>query len=296
MTAAQDEGDASRWVGLLCLVITSAGWGINWTAMKVLLREWPPLFARGIAGLAAALILACVGLCLRERFTVARSSWARLVACGLLNVFAWMGFATLCLRWLTASEGAMLVYTMPVWAALLAWPIAGRRPDVRTVSGLVLCIAGIGLLFGVSGVALGPDKFPGVAFALLAAVLFALATVALRPPPLGPFAQVSWQLAIGCLPMLAFGVLFEHPPWLQLTATGVGIMVYMTLVPMGICYLTWFAAVRRLPPATASMATLLTPAIGVISAAVVLGEPLGLRQGLALLLVIGGVALALKKT
>ena len=294
MTAAQDERDTSRWVGLLCLVITSTGWGINWTAMKVLLREWPPLFARGVAGIAAALILACVGVCLRERFAVERSSWGRLVACALLNVFAWMGFATLCLRWLTASEGAMLVYTMPVWAALLAWPIAGRRPDVRTVGGLVLCIAGIALLFGVTGVAFGPDKFPGVIFALLAAVLVALATVALRPPPLGPFAQVSWQLAIGCLPMLAFGALFEHP-WLQLSATGVGIMIYMTLVPMGICYLTWFAAVRRLPPATASMATLLTPAIGVISAAAVLGEPLGLRQGVALLLVIGGVALALRK-
>jgi drug/metabolite transporter (DMT)-like permease len=68
----------------------------------------------------------------------------------------------------------------------------------------------------------------------------------------------------------------------------------MTIVPMGVCYLTWFAAVRRLPPATASMATLLTPAIGVATAALVLAEPLGLQQGVALFLVIGDVALALK--
>jgi drug/metabolite transporter (DMT)-like permease len=204
------------------------------------------------------------------------------------------GLATLCLRWLAASEGAMLVYTMPVWAALLAWPILGRRPDLRTVSGLVACLAGITMLFGTHGIALGMAQLPGVVFALLAAILFALGTVTLRPIPLGPFAQVSWQLAMGCIPMLALGILFEHPQWRSLSVAGASIMVYMTIVPMGVCYLTWFAAVRRLPPATASMATLLTPAIGVATAALVLGEPLGLQQGVALFLVIGGVALALK--
>jgi drug/metabolite transporter (DMT)-like permease len=285
---------ASRWIGLLCLLVTSAGWGINWTAMKVLLREWPPLFARGVAGIAAALILVIVGVVLHESFRVPRPLWPRLVASGLLNVFAWMGFATLCLRWLTASEGAMLVYTMPAWATLLAWPILGRRPSLRAVAGLVLCIAGIAMLFGASGVAFDVAKLPGVIFALLSAVLFALGTVALRRLPLDPFAQVAWQLVIGCLPMLVFGMLFEEPRWSALTPTGAWIIAYMTVIPMGVCYLTWFAAVRLLPPTTASMATLLTPAIGVVSAALVLGEPLGIRQLLALLLVVGGVALALR--
>jgi drug/metabolite transporter (DMT)-like permease len=106
----------SRRLGLLCLLVTSAGWGINWTAMKFLLREWPPLFARGLAGVAAAPILAVIAVALRERLTVPYRLWRRLVAGALLNVFGWMGFATLCLRWLSAGEGVMLVYTMPVWA------------------------------------------------------------------------------------------------------------------------------------------------------------------------------------
>ena len=49
----------------------------------------------------------------------------------------------------------------------------------------------------------------------------------------------------------------------------------------GPCYLTWFAALRRLPPATASVATLLTPIIGVAAAALALGEPLGVRDAAA---------------
>ena len=49
-----------RAVGLLRLVVTSTGRGVNWPAMKLLLREWPPLFARGVAGIAAAAILMLV--------------------------------------------------------------------------------------------------------------------------------------------------------------------------------------------------------------------------------------------
>jgi drug/metabolite transporter (DMT)-like permease len=69
----------------------------------------------------------------------------------------------------------------------------------------------------------------------------------------------------------------------------------MTLVPMGLCYLTWFETLRRLPPSSASTGMLLVPLIGVTSAALILGEPLGIREVVAMVLVLGGVTLALQK-
>jgi hypothetical protein len=39
-----------RSIGILCLLVSSVGWGLKWSAMKFLLREWRPLFARGSAG------------------------------------------------------------------------------------------------------------------------------------------------------------------------------------------------------------------------------------------------------
>jgi len=217
------------------------------------------------------------------------------VLAAFINVFVWMGFSTLAIRWLAAGQGALLVYTMPVWATLLAWPLQGRRPTPRAVAGLLLCIVGVVVLFGGHGLALGADRLPGVLFALGAAVLFAFGTVALKPLPLPPFAALAWQLLIGCMPMLAFGLLVEQPDFGALSGTGWMLMAYMTAVPMGVCYLTWFAALRRLPPATASVATLLTPVVGVTAAALALGEPLGLRQLLAMGLTVGGVALVLAR-
>ena len=280
-------------LGLIGLVVTSAGWGLNWPGMKLLLREWPPLFARGAAGLAAAAILALLAWRVGERLAFPRALLPQLALASFVNVFAWMGFTTLSLRWLTAGQGALLVYTMPIWAMLLAWPVLGRRPSARHVAGLALSIAGIVTLFG-GDTALGIERLPGVACALGAAFLFALGTIVLKPLPLPAFAAVAWQLVLGCAPMIVLGLLFEHPDFGALTALGAGLMAYMTIVPMGVCYLTWFAALRRLRPETASMVTLLTPVIGVSTAALFLGEPFGARQVAAVALTIAGLALVIR--
>jgi drug/metabolite transporter (DMT)-like permease len=286
----------SRSIGLLCLVVTSVGWGANWPAMKFLLRELPPLFARGAAGVIAALVIAIIAAILGERLTVPRDLAGRLVIAAFFNVFAWMGFSTLSMQWLSAGQGALLVYTMPIWATLLAWPILGRRPTSRSVAGLALCIAGVSLLFGGHDLALGADKIPGVLLALSAAVLFALGTIVVGRLALPPFTSLAWQLAIACVPMVIFGLLFEKPDLSAVTPLGWTLMAYMTIAPMGICYMTWFAALRRLPPATASVATLLTPVVGVTASAFFLGEPFGTRELLAMGLTIGGVALVLRKS
>lgn len=95
--------------------------------------------------------------------------------------------------------------------------------------------------------------------------------------------------------MLLFGLIVEQPDLAKLSSTGATVLTYMTLGPMGVCYLTWFAALQRLPASTAALGTLTVPVIGVIAATLVLGEPLGARQIIAAALTLGGVALAIKR-
>jgi flagellin-like protein len=112
--------------GLFFLASTAIGWGLNWPAMKIILRDWPPLFARGISGLVATLILFAIAAANRERLSVQRKAWAPLLFASFTNVFAWMGFTTISMTTLSISESALLVYTMPIWATLLAWPFSVR--------------------------------------------------------------------------------------------------------------------------------------------------------------------------
>lgn len=285
----------SRWIGIACLAVTAAGWGMNWPMLKLVLREWPPLFSRGLAGLTAALLLASVAHLRGEGLRIPRTAIVPLLIGAFTNVFAWMGFPSIAMQWLSVSEGALLCYTMPIWVTLLSWPMLGTRPTPRGISALALGVAGLVVLLGGDDLGADSAKLLGVVLALAAAVLFALGAVLNRKPPaIGPTALVAWQVGLGCLPMLIIGLVFEHARIGPMTTTGWLAQMYMTFVAMGVCYLAWFATLRHLPAATAAIGMLVVPLLGVLAAALVIGEPVGLRGAVALALTLSGVALALR--
>lgn len=281
--------------GLAFLLVTATGWGVAWVVFKIILSEWPPLFARGVAGLTAAGMLGAAALVVRQSLAVPSGARIRLGLAAFVNVFVWMGFTSLSLKWLTVTEGTLLTFTMPLWASLLAWPILGERPGWMGTAALAMGFSGIALLVAGPGLALDLTQLPGILLALTAAVLFALGSVMARNPlPLPPLASAAWQTGLGCLPMVMLSLVFERHQIGPLSLKGTLSMAYMTLIPMATCYLSWFAALRRLPASTAAMGMLLVPVIGTASAALVLGEPLGQRQVLSFALVIAGIALGLR--
>ena len=183
--------------GLLLVVATAVGWGLGWPMMKIAMHDWPPLFARGCAGLAAALGLAIIALVRGQNLLPSRSLAPRLALGAATNVFAAMGLTALALLWLTVAQAALLTFSMPIWAMLLAWPILGERPRLRSVIALCLGVAGLVLLMGPN-LGGGIETFPGVALALAAAVLFALGAVTSRAPiPLPPMVSTAWLVGLG---------------------------------------------------------------------------------------------------
>ncbi|MCX7371218.1 MAG: DMT family transporter [Alphaproteobacteria bacterium] len=283
--------------GLLLVILTAVGWGSNWPMLKILIGELPPLTARGTAGIAAGLMLAGLALAWGQRVAVPRAIWSRLVLSAGLNVCAWMGFATLGLMWLHASEAAILAYTAPIWTAIFAWPVLGERPNWQRGLALVLALAGVGVLFGGAQLELGMDKAPGIILVLLAGMLFGLGTVLGKRMPLGlpPITVAAWQVGLGCAPLLVIGFLFEAQPWAQLSGLAWFFLVWMAVVPLGLAYVTWFEALKRVPATVASIGTMLAPIVGVIGAAIFLDEPFGLRQVAAIALVMAGVVLSMRR-
>jgi drug/metabolite transporter (DMT)-like permease len=164
------------------------------------------------------------------------------------------------------------------------------------MAALGLALAGLGVLVLGRGVAVGLASLPGVACALAAAILFSAGTVAAKRWPLGlpPASAAAWQIALGVAPLGLGALLVEAPDFSALSAVDWGLLAYGGAGPLGLCYLAWFAALRRLPAAAAASGTLGTPIVGVLAAAALLGEPFGLREALALTLTLTGVVLALR--
>ena len=276
------------------LAITSVGWGFNWPVTKYLLSELPPLTLRGSSGVIGAALLALLALLSRQSLHVPRWMWPRIVLLGVLNVTAWMVLMGLALLWLPASEAALIAYTMPVWASLLAWPVLGERPTLLRTIALLMAFAGLASIMGGNGLSASMQKLPGIIMALCGAIGFAVGTVLAkrRPILLPPIPAAAWQIGIGCLPVAIAGLLIETTNVSAVTETGWALLVYSVVGQFCIAYVSWFAALARLPASVAAIGTMAVPVIGVVTSALALHEPLGPGQIAALIFTLAGVALA----
>lgn len=280
--------------GIAFLAVTSVGWGFNWPVTKYLIGFLPPLTLRGTTGVIGAVLLAILALLWGQTLHVPRAYWPRLVLAAILNVGCWMVLMGFALVYLPASEAALIAYTMPVWASLLAWPILGERPNGLRVLSLVMAFAGMSAILGGNGFAASLAKLPGIIMALGGAIGFAVGAVLAKKLPLHlpPVSAAAWQIGIGCVPVAIAGLLFEKSDFGGLSGNGWLLFGYSTVVQFCIAYVCWFAALARLPASVAAIGTMAVPVIGVAASALALHEPLGIGQIAALIFTLAGVALA----
>ena len=282
-----------KWNGISCLLIASVVWGLNWPLIKFLLSELPPLSARAIAGVIGAAVTIGFAAMRGETLILPTNGLPRLLIAAALNYTAWVALTAVSLIWLHASEAVIISYTLPIWTALLARPLLGERLTFARAVGMALGLSGVTLLVLVQPEGSGWTRLLGAALALSASMLFGLGAVLSKLTPLlmPPVAAVGWQIGLGTVPLL-LGMSIERPSlaaidvrgWLALTASGA--------LALGVGYIAWFAALQRLPASLVTIGSLLVPVIGVSTSGILLGEPLGLREGSALALTLSGVVIA----
>ena len=92
--------------------------------------------------------------------------------------------------------------------------------------------------------------------------------------------------------MAIVGLLIENSDVAALSDLGWILLVYATVIQFCVAYVSWFAALARLPASVAAIGTMAVPVIGVVASAIALHEPLGPGQIAALALTLAAVVLA----
>jgi len=258
---------------VLAVPLLGVLWGLNWPAVRLCLVEIPPWTLRTTGMAAAGLCLLGAALATGRPLFVPRAQWPRLAASGLLALAAFNVLLAFAQLHAATSRAAIVAFTMPVWTALLAWPLLGERPDRRRLLGLALGVAGL--------LALGLPLWRaealtiGLLWALLGGVSWAAGTVVAKRWPVAapPITVAAWQLLVGAaaagLGMLAFEGGRWPGPVGPITAAA---LAYHVLLAQALAYLLWFAVLPRLGAGTATLGTLLVPAVGVLGATALLGE------------------------
>ncbi len=254
------------------VLVVGLAWGFNWVAGRIILTALPPWTMRMVGIGLGTLSLFAAAAIWRVRLTVPRAEAVKILIAGFFNVAAFNVCSAYAQVYGTTSRAIVIAYSMPIWAALLARVVLKEKLNAVKLVALALCAAGLTILIwplARRGLPLGALLALGCAWSWATGTIY-LKWADIRAPTL---AAAAWQLLFGWL-MLAAGMLyFEGLPQLwPLPAPIIGWIAYNGLIGMGIAYFLWFVVVDRLPASTATLGTLLTPVVGVIGSAVVVGE------------------------
>jgi drug/metabolite transporter (DMT)-like permease len=171
----------------------------------------------------------------------------------------------------------------------------GERPGPRLLLALGLGMAAVLLLLGPDPSRLSAAPL-GTLLMIGAAACWAAATVITKAVPwgIGLLALSGWQILLGGVPIVLAWLWLEPEPDLsRLTWRGVLGAGYAATVALIFCFTAYIKIVTLLPATVAALSTLAIPVVGVLSAAWLLGEPIGVGEVGALVLVLGALGLAL---
>lgn len=160
----------------------------------------------------------------------------------------------------------------PLLVAVGAAALGHGHPDRATGVALVVALAGLVLLVGVSA---GGDGGTAVLLGALAAIGCAVAYAGVvllsSGVPAGvPTTTVGFAVGAALLTPVALAAGLD----LTTDPLALALLVYLGLVPTALAYGLFFTGVRAVPAAVASIVTLLEPLTATALAAVVLGERL----------------------
>ena len=280
---------------ILMVVLIGLFWGLNWPAVKFLLLEIPPLSLRAFSFTCAAIVLMAMSLALGFRLRPAKGESFALIITAVFLLFGFNMFTAFGQLFTQASSAAIIAYTMPAMTAVLSAFVLGDTLDKRRI--LAICVGLVGLVVLAAADAAAITSAPlGPVFMLLAAFSWSIGNVLMQAHDwtLSPLVRAAWFFVISATLTWPFVFVFEPPQELAPPSpTTAWVLMFHILGPMVACYMMWTTLLGHLSATVAAISTLLAPVVGVLSAVILLGDPMTWQKALALFLIVASIAIAI---
>jgi drug/metabolite transporter (DMT)-like permease len=273
---------ASRWSGVtwLLFALMVLTWGFNYLFVAVGLTASSPLWLatlRSGLGFVGTLVLV----------TAARG-WGSLdgrgrrdaLLLGIPNTTLFFGFWFVAARSVPPGITSVVIYTFPLWVALLSAPVLGRPLGRGAWAAVAIGFTGIALVSQVwtlvgPGISLVP-----IGELLVAAISWALGTVLFQRRFRAPevLSASAYQLAGGFAALLVATLFIAPEPLPRATPELVAAALWLGLMGTAVAYAIWFTLLGRTPAARLSTYLFLVPLVALSASALLLGERLSVVQ------------------
>ncbi len=278
------------------LVVLILIWGTTWSVIRIGLEGIPPLTGVALRFAIAGSVLLALGRLLRielPRGAVIRRLWTIETLFGFVVSYGVVYWAE---QWVPSGLAAVLFSTFPIFVAVLAHFALEQEPlRAGAMTGLVLGVGGVAVIFSEDLTALAGPGVAGAAAVLLASPMAgAVSHVAVKKWGAG-FHPVH----LASVPMLATAAItgavalaVERGRPLVLDGRSVGALLYLALLGSVVTFTLYYWLLARLPATRLSLMTYALPIVALAIGTLVFDEPWSARTFGGSGLVVVGVALA----
>jgi drug/metabolite transporter (DMT)-like permease len=276
-------------VAWIALVIVYIVWGSTYLAIRVGVETMPPLLMAAARNLVAGIIMFPIALRARRttgaraaagpavRRWPTRKEWAGCAIVGILLLVA-NGLVGIGEQTVPSGLAALLVATVPLWLLGMDAVLNHARLGWAPLGGLLLGLAGVGLLSGLGDRSHGISAL-GVFIILGAAAMWALGTIMARRVtlPSSPALASGMQLLCGGAALLALSAAageFGSLHLGQISTRSWLALGYLIVFGSIVAFSAYGIAIRALPTATVATYAYVNPVIAVLLGALILNEQL----------------------
>ena len=278
-----------RWLALLGVTLPAA---FCFVGIKIGLAYAPPLAFGGLRALLGGATLLVVAAAAGQTIRPARQDIPTLVVLALTATTATYGAMFGSPALMDAGLASVLGNVQPLLILVFGAVLLGEPFTRAKLLALVAGLTGVGLILSPSFGPAARGVGMGGALALTASAGAALGSVIFKRARVRPgiVATTGWQLTLGSVPLLAAAIIWPGPSPVRWTGTFVGILAFLALVGTALPTTLWFWLLRGEEDAgRLSMFLFLTPVLGLALGVAVLGDRLGVVQGLGVLIILSGL-------
>lgn len=291
-TPRTSVGVIAAWTALCAI------WGSTWLAIKIGLRDLPPISFVAFRFVIAAAILFAISF---RRFPMPkRGDYSLLAITGILMFginYALLFWAE---QYVSSGLAAILQATIPSFGLIFAhFYLPEEQLKWERVLGALLALAGVTIICAKLLDFQGVMAFwGGVAIVFgAAATSFANILIKARRTKFAPAMISAWQMLFAVVPLLLIGFWREgNPAHFHWSRTALACLLYLALVGSVAAFLMFYWLLNRVAVTNLLTISLITPPLAVALGWFAAGETISRWAILGALFVLAGIALILWKS
>ncbi len=224
-----------------------------------------------------------------------KAQWLSLAIIGLFQTAIVFCLVMYSLQFIEAGKSSVLLFSMPIWSAILAVKFLGEKISPLKLLGLIIGLVGLLTIIGWDiWTNQSQEIIIGEILITLAAISWSISNVyyRLKLQSIPPTQMTAFQMLFGTIAIIFVAVIKEWGEPIIINGESIFYILFTGVLASAVAYTLWFIVLTKIDVATATISTMLVPVFGLTFSSLIIDEKMNPSVIIGSLLIISGIIIA----